>query len=67
MQRVWHVAGMTCGHCKKAVEGAALGVAGVTAAAVDLAAKTLTVEVAAEAALEEIRAAIEEEGYEIVP
>lgn len=36
--------GMTCEHCKNAVEGALLGFAGVLSAQVDLAAKSVTVE-----------------------
>jgi len=64
MQQVLYVQGMTCGHCKKAVEKAALGVAGVTEAVVDLAAKTLTFTAPAEV-MPQVRQAVEEEGYEI--
>lgn len=64
MKQVLYVQGMSCGHCKKAVEQAALGVPGVTEAVVDLELNTLTVMAPAEA-LPQIRLAVEEEGYQI--
>lgn len=41
--QVLHVTGMSCEHCKKAVEKALLALPGVLAAEVDLAANTATV------------------------
>jgi copper chaperone len=38
------VTGATCGHCKQSVESAVGGIAGVTAADLDLDSKLLTVE-----------------------
>lgn len=57
------VDGMSCEHCRQQVERAALAVAGVTAAQVDLAAATLTVTGGAPAA---VRRAVEEAGYTAV-
>lgn len=61
------VEGMSCGHCKNAVERAVKVLAGVSFAEVDLAAKQLTIEFdAAVVNMEEIKNAIEEEGYTVV-
>jgi len=63
-KQVVTVEGMSCGHCKNAVEKAVRGLAGVAAAEVDLAAKTLTVEFeAAKISLAAIKAAVAEEGF----
>lgn len=63
---VLHVEGMSCAHCVKAVSGAVSAVAGVTGVQVDLAAKTATVEHGAQATLDALKAAIEEQGYDVV-
>lgn len=58
------VEGMSCGHCKNAVEKAVLGLTGVAAAEVDLAAKTLTIEIdVAKVNLTQVKEAIEEQGF----
>lgn len=59
----YSVAGMTCGHCVKAVTSEVLAVAGVRGVDVDLAAKTVVVH---GANLDDvaIRAAIEEAGFD---
>ena len=58
------VEGMSCNHCKQAVEKAVLAVAGVAAAQVDLAAKSLQVEYdAAKTGGAAIRAAVEDAGF----
>lgn len=44
MKKTLTVEGMSCGHCKNAVEKAVKAIAGVQSAEVDLAAKTLTVD-----------------------
>jgi copper ion binding protein len=60
------VDGMSCDHCKQAVEKAARGLPGVMAADVDLAAKTLTLEFdAAKTELAEIEQAVEAAGYTV--
>lgn len=64
-QEVIEVEGMTCGHCKSAVEGAASGVKGVTSAEVDLSAGTVTVHMEDEAALAKIKEEIEDQGYDV--
>lgn len=61
----YSVPGVSCAHCREAIEGEVSQVAGVDAVNVDLDAKTVSVEGEAldEAA---IIAAIDEAGYEIV-
>lgn len=63
--RTWSVPGVSCGHCKAAIEGELAGVAGVDRAEVDVDAKTVTVEGDADAAA--IVAAIDEAGYDAAP
>lgn len=61
------VEGMSCGHCKNAVEKAVRGLPGVMSAEVDLGAKKLVVEFdVAKSSLADIKNAIEEAGYEVV-
>ncbi|HLG66744.1 MAG TPA: heavy metal-associated domain-containing protein [Acidimicrobiales bacterium] len=57
------VAGMTCDHCKNAVSRGVSQVAGVTGVEVDLGAKLVTV-TGEGLDDQELRAAIEEAGYE---
>ena len=58
------VEGMSCDHCRQAVEKAALAVPGVAAAQVDLAAKILTVDYdTAKCGVQDIRAAIDDAGF----
>ncbi len=60
------VEGMSCNHCKMAVESAVKKLAGVTAAEVDLAEKTLQVEYDNEKADRAvIRQAVEDAGFEV--
>lgn len=66
MKQTLTVEGMSCMHCKNAVEKAVRSLPGVTAAEVDLAKKSLTVEYdAGKSGLEAIKAAVEEAGYEV--
>ena len=58
---ILEVTGMTCGHCRKAVEEALQGVAGVESAEVALDTGRATVE--GQAAPRELIAAVEAEGY----
>lgn len=60
------VEGMSCSHCKNAVETAVGALPGVKTAAVDLAAKQLTVEFDASIlSIARIKSAIEEQGYDV--
>lgn len=61
---VLQVEGMSCGHCVAAVEGELrnLGVDGK----VDLAAKTVTVTLNDSVSIEDVKHAIEEQGYDVV-
>lgn len=59
------VAGMTCGKCQQAVEGAAKSVPGVSGAQVDLAAGTVTVSFAAPASPDAIHAAVDATGFQV--
>ncbi len=64
--KVFHVPGMTCGHCKMAVSQAVKGLAGVDTVDVDLATKRVTVSFDPGRVDERaIRAAIEEAGYDV--
>lgn len=61
------VEGMSCGHCKAAVEKAVSALPGVRAAQVDLENKTLTIEFdGQQITLESIKAAVDEEGYTVI-
>jgi copper chaperone len=61
-----NVKGMSCNHCKNAVEKAVRGLPGVMAAEVDLAAGLLTVDLdSAKTTITEIKQAVEEAGYEV--
>ena len=64
MTIVYSVPGISCGHCKAAIEGEVEQVAGVTAVVVDVDAKTVTVDGTVSDA--DVRAAIDEAGYEVV-
>lgn len=59
---VYTVEGMHCNHCKAAVEKAVGGLKGVTAAEVNLGAKTVTVSGTADA--DAVRKAVEQAGFE---
>jgi copper chaperone CopZ len=59
------VVGMTCGHCVNAVTEEVSQVPGVTAVDVDLATGGLTVSSQAPVAEPDVRAAVEEAGYEV--
>lgn len=63
--RSYAVPGISCGHCKAAIEGAVSEVEGVERVEVDVDAKTVTVD--GPAADDAIREAIGEAGYEITP
>lgn len=61
--RTLEVPGISCEHCKRAIEGAVAEVAGVERVAVDVAART--VDITGDADPAAVRAAIEGAGYEV--
>jgi len=61
------VEGMSCGHCKNAVEKAVAALVGVALAEVNLTEKTLTVEFDTDKlTLDKIKEAVDDEGYTVV-
>lgn len=56
------VSGISCDHCKRAIEGEVAGVADVTSVVVDVDAKQVTVVGGDDAS---IRAAIDDAGYDV--
>ncbi|WP_395297078.1 heavy-metal-associated domain-containing protein [Kitasatospora hibisci] len=60
---VYAVAGMTCGHCERAVGEAVAGLPGVTAVSVDVRGGLVTVSAEAELDDATLRAAIGDAGY----
>lgn len=60
------VEGMSCGHCVNHVKTALEELNGVNSVSVDLALKTAVVEVGSEIDNADIKAAIEDAGYEVV-
>ncbi len=62
MERTYSVPGISCDHCKRAIEGELGLMAGVERVEVDVATKTVTV--AGPVSDEDVRAAIDEAGYE---
>ncbi|MFH8386624.1 heavy-metal-associated domain-containing protein [Kitasatospora sp. NPDC001159] len=60
------VSGMSCGHCEKAISEEISALTGVTEVAADAQAGTVTVSSAAPLDEEQVRAAIDEAGYELV-
>ena len=65
MARTFTVPGISCDHCKHAIEGEVGKVPGVERVDVDVAGRTVVVEGDADEAA--VRAAIDEAGYEVAP
>jgi len=65
VQRVFQVPDATCQHCVKAITGELAKIPGVRSVDVDLERKLVTVTVEGAVPNEQIRAAIEEAGYEV--
>lgn len=63
--RTYDVPDISCGHCRSAIEGEVGALDAVDTVAVDIEARTVTVE--GDASDEAIRAAIVEAGYEPAP
>jgi copper chaperone len=61
--RTYSVPGISCGHCKAAIEGELDGVDGVDSAVVDVDARTVVV--TGEVGEDTVRAAVDEAGYEV--
>lgn len=66
METTLKVEGMTCGHCKSAVEGALKEVDGVDDVKVDLETGNVKVSHADTANKVEMKEAVEEQGYDVV-
>lgn len=61
------VEGMSCNHCKNAVEGSLKKLSGVENAVVDLKAKTATVTYEeGKVSVEQMKEAVEDQGYDVV-
>lgn len=65
-QVILNVEGMSCSHCVTAVTKAVSALEGVSKVEVSLEEKTAKVEFKAPATIEAMKAAIEEQGYEVV-
>jgi len=65
METTLQIQGMTCQHCQRAVHDALSQVAGVTEVRVDL--ENHTAQVVGLADLNQLREAIEEEGFVLLP
>ncbi len=61
--RTYSVPGISCGHCKNAIEGELAPLEDVESAVVDIEAKTVTV--VGEITEADVRAAVDEAGYEV--
>ena len=59
------VVGMTCGHCVQAVTGELSALPGVDAVQIDLGTGAVTVTSETPLTAEEVRAAVDEAGYEL--
>ncbi|MEX1216940.1 MAG: cation transporter [Acidimicrobiales bacterium] len=61
--RTYSVPGISCGHCKSAIEGELSPLEGVDTAIVDIDAKTVTV--VGDISEDDVRVAVDEAGYEV--
>ena len=67
MEKIIRVEGMTCNHCKMAVEGALKKLTGINAANVNLEEKNVTVSFnEGEVNLDQMKEVIENQGYDVV-
>jgi copper chaperone len=62
---VLNVPDVSCSHCKAAIESAVSGLAGVASVEVEVATKSVAVDLEAAGDLGAVRAAIEDEGYTV--
>ena len=63
---VYTVSGMTCGHCVKSVTEEVSAIAGVSSVEVELATGQVTVTSAAPLSETDVKAAVDEAGYQLV-
>lgn len=66
MTKVMKIEGMSCDHCKRSVEKALGKISGVDSAAVDLAQKTATIQLAVNVEDQLLMDAVNEEGFQAV-
>lgn len=66
MDSTYQVSGMTCGHCVQAVSAEVGALPGVESVAVDLATGTVSVRSQTPLPTEQVRAAVDEAGYQLV-
>jgi copper ion binding protein len=64
-ETTYTVTGMTCDHCVRSVTEEISEIAGVTDVAVDLSTGKVTVTSDAEPGVDQVRAAVEEAGYQL--
>jgi len=64
-ETIYTVAGMTCGHCASSVTEEVSALDGVTTVSVDVPAGKVTVASDKELAVDDVRAAVEEAGYQL--
>jgi copper chaperone len=62
---VLNVPGVSCSHCKVAIESAVSRLAGVDSVEVEIATKSVAVDLGAAGDLAAVKAAIEDEGYPV--
>jgi copper chaperone CopZ len=67
VQSSYTVTGMTCGHCVSAVTAELSRLPGVSDVQVDLASGGVVVTSAAELSAADVRAAVDEAGYALIP
>ncbi|AXB41597.1 heavy-metal-associated domain-containing protein [Amycolatopsis albispora] len=65
IEKTYTVTGMTCGHCVRTVTDEVGRIDGVTAVKVDLPTGAVVVTSTREVAVEDVRAAVDEAGYEL--
>jgi copper chaperone len=64
-EKTYIVTGMTCGHCAASVREEVGAINGVTDVAVDVPTGKVTVSSESELGVDEVRAAVEEAGYQL--
>lgn len=65
IEKTYVVTGMTCGHCATSVSEEVGAINGVTDVAVDVPTGKVTVSSESELGVDEVRAAVEEAGYQL--
>ena len=66
MKTILNVEGMMCSHCENRVTTVLSAIEGVTSVAVDLHAKTVTVEHSESVSLDTLKNEIEDQGYDVI-